>query len=191
MTEFATPLCEMAARYGTDKLANGYTPYYYELLRDNRESFRKVLELGIGTPKRMYRMPNYQVGASLRMWRDFFPNAVVYGADNDPQALFDDDRIETMLCDERRVRDLMKMVDIAGRDIDLFIDDARHEGQMQIATCLTLMPFFGKDVVYVIEDVSLPEEVVDHLEHHGYDCQEMCTGKRRCNLVVVRHRREV
>lgn len=37
----------------------------------------------------------YRPGASLRVWRDFFPNAVIYGWDIDPSAMvYDEERIK-------------------------------------------------------------------------------------------------
>jgi hypothetical protein len=34
-------------------------------------------------------------GASLYVWRDFFPNAYIFGADIDKEVLFNDKRITT------------------------------------------------------------------------------------------------
>ena len=109
-----TKLCEIAYKYGTDKcpqLRHSYTPFYYELLKDRRQSIKKVLEMGIGyfegmPEKKVVFDPslkrNYHRGASLYMWRDFFPNAKIYGADVRPETMFKDERIETFLCDETK-----------------------------------------------------------------------------------------
>lgn len=46
-----TELCEIAYKYGTDKcpaVKHSYTPFYYQLLKDKRQSVKKVLELGVG-----------------------------------------------------------------------------------------------------------------------------------------------
>src|SRR3972149_8272692 len=96
-----TPLCEIAFKYGTDKcpqISHNYTPVYYKLLKDKKEKIRKVLELGIGSRKTMQWVPkHYQTGASLLMWRDFFPNAQIYGVDRDPSTIFQAERIKTFL----------------------------------------------------------------------------------------------
>ena len=93
-----TELCEIAFKYGADKcpqIGHMYTPFYYEFLKDKRQSFKKVVEFGVGN-KRYYRaIPNYFIGASLRMWRDFFPNSQVYGADIAKESIFKDERLET------------------------------------------------------------------------------------------------
>ena len=84
-------LDQLALKYGADKcpqIKHGYTPYYYNLLNDRRLTIKKVLEIGAGE------------GASLRMWSDFFPNALVYGADNQDNRVFKEDRIEVFKCDQ-------------------------------------------------------------------------------------------
>ncbi len=170
-----TPLCEIAFKYGTDKcpeIYHSYTPFYYELLKDKRDSIKKVLELGIGYPGNMRHCPiNYRMGASLYMWRDFFPNAQIYGIDINPDTIFQDERIETFLCDERYRRNLRILVNEKCSDIDLFVDDGSHIKSNQIRTCLTLMPLFKKDVIYIIEDAKRADVIKNVLYENGYDCQ--------------------
>ena len=176
-----TKLCELAYKYGTDKcpqLRHSYTPFYYELLKDRRQSIKKVLEMGIGyfegMPERLIVYDNglkrdYYLGASLYMWRDFFPNAQIYGADILPEVMFKDERIETFLCDERNKDDLINLVKKTGSDIDLFVDDGSHLKRHQIFLCRTVMPLLKRGVIYVIEDVKDIQEVANALNE--YDCQ--------------------
>jgi hypothetical protein len=96
---------------------------------------------------------HYKPGASLRMWRDFFPNAMIYGADILPEVLFKEDRIETFLCDERDPKSVASVLGKIGPDIDLFIDDGSHDVQAQINLCKYAMPLLKRDVIYIIEDV--------------------------------------
>lgn len=169
-----TVLCKLAYKYGTDKcpqISHPYTPFYYELLRGRRKSIKKVLEIGIGSAEYMHRNPkHYVTGASLRMWRDFFPNAQIYGADIDPKMLFKDKRIDTFLCDERNADDIAKLISITGRDIDLFIDDGLHNKGSQIFLCKTVLPLLKKKVLYIIEDVAFPRTIASALNE--YDCYE-------------------
>ncbi len=151
-----TPLCQLAYKYKTDKcikLRHNYTPIYYQFLQDKRLSIKKVLEMGVGFKGTMPSIPSYQTGASLRMWRDFFPNAQIYGADIDSRGMFKDDRIETFLCDQSKEDSLLSLIEKTGTDIDVFIDDGSHFSQHQMTTIKTLMPLFKKDVFYAIEDV--------------------------------------
>ena len=193
-----TTLCRLALKYGTDKcpqLKHSYTPFYYELLKDKQKTIKKVLELGIGyfkgmPQKKMIFDPglnrNYHLGASLYMWRDFFPNAQIYGADIHPETIFEDERIETFICDEREKADILRLIKNTGSDIDLFIDDGNHNSRRQIFLAKTLMPQLKKDVIYIIEDVRHPEEIMNALSE--YNCQvsqflPKCIDDR---LIIVR-----
>lgn len=169
-----TPLCKLAYKYGTDKyraINHSYTPFYYEFLKDKRHSIKKVLEMGIGNARlvKLYR-PNYVTGASLFMWRDFFPNAIILGVDNDPETQFADERIKTFLCDETKKEDLEKLIIQTGSNIDLFIDDGSHSSSDQYFLCHTIMPLLRKRVIYIIEDVRLPKTLHMRLLRSGYDC---------------------
>ena len=175
-----TPLCELALKYGTDKcprIKHHYTPVYYEMFGNRREEIRKIVEIGVGT------------GASLRTWRDFFPNAMVYGADIVPELLFSEERIETLLCNQRTREDLERLVRITGSDVDLFIDDGSHNPDDQLFTCQTIMPLLDERAVYVIED-AWRVGIVEGLGE--YDWEKIGFAKRASNddrLIVVRRKR--
>jgi hypothetical protein len=74
------PLSELAFKYLSDKcpqIKHSYTPFYYDLLKDKRNSIKKVLEIGIGSVEESTKWRPYRAGSSLIMWRDFFPNAQI------------------------------------------------------------------------------------------------------------------
>lgn len=150
-----TELCQLAFKYGTDKcpqIGHMYTPFYYELLKDRRQSIKKVLEIGVGNHRQIKYIPGYVTGASLRMWRDFFPNAQVFGADISPDAFFEDTRIQVLFCDETKKEDIEKLIKITGSDIDLVIDDAMHHITNQLFLFENLMPLLDPGATYIIED---------------------------------------
>lgn len=167
-----TELCKIAYKYGTDKcpqLKHSYTPYYYDLFKDKRKKIKKVLEMGIGGNTHDWSKTdwiydpklnrNYHKGASLYMWRDFFPNAQIYGADNAPETIFQDKRIKTFLCDERKKEDIENLVKQTGSDIDLFIDDGSHYWKNQAFLARTILPLLDKGVIYIIEDVEYSQHI--------------------------------
>ncbi len=176
-----TPLCKLGYKYGTDKcpqIKHTYTPFYYDLLKDKRNVFKKVLEVGIGHYTDMQQNEwhydpglnrQYHRGASLYMWRDFFPNAQIYGADRIPHAIFQDERIQTYLCDERKKEDIEKLINNIGSDIDVVVDDASHHVDDQVFLAKNLMPLLNKNVLYVIEDVNHSRILSKALsEYHTY-----------------------
>ncbi len=146
MPNDSSELSQIAFKYKSDKCPQlgrySYTEYYYTLLSSKRQSIKKVLEIGVGN------------GASLRMWRDFFPHAQIYGADISPELMLKEDRIQTFVCDKDKMEDLEKLIEKIGPDIDLVIDNSSHLPNPQPFTCLYLMPLLNKNVIYVIEAVS-------------------------------------
>lgn len=187
-----TPLCKIAFKYGTDKcpqIAHHYTPVYYKLLKDKRKSIKKVLELGIGSREVLQWVPDhYQTGASLLMWRDFFPNAQIYGVDIDPSTIFQAERITTFLLNTTTRSDMSKLIHDIGSDIDLVIDDGSHRQYTQIRTFKILMPLLKKDVTYIIEDVNNPDEIKNQLNLLGkYSCRVVKFSHKYNNLLIIKN----
>lgn len=192
--KFKTPLCEMAFKYGTDKcpqINHSYTPYYFEVFSPIKNSVKKVLEIGIGGHKYLHKIEEFNpiLGGSLKMWRDFFPNAMIYGIDIDPGTMISEDRIQTFECsqsDKRQLRGLLKKI---GSDIDIVIDDGSHNPRDQIRTCRFLMPRLKKDVIYIIEDAKKMERIRAELSEFDQFVPELdqMTQKRdaRYNKLLV------
>jgi hypothetical protein len=101
-----------------------------------------------------------QPGASLRVWRDYFPNARVIGADIDPDILFTDERIETFQCDQTSAPSIAEFRRAAGlgdATIDLIIDDGLHEYDAGIAFLEAMWPALRVGGTHVIEDIVEPD----------------------------------
>ena len=173
-------LDKLAIKYGADKWGkHHYTPVYYDLFKDKRESVKKVLEIGVAE------------GASLFMWRDFFPNAVIYGAEIDMQrvvAMHKEDRIEVMQCDQSLKEDLEFLIESYGSDIDLIVDDGSHNPEHQVFTALILLPLLKKGVVYIIEDVA-DETIFNDLFNSNMEWQGSLrmikVGKRYDDRLII------
>ncbi len=192
MTELCeTELCKIAYKYGTDKcqrLKHSYTPFYYEMFKDRRQEIRKVLEVGIGSHRTMRHVPNYVPGASLRMWREFFPNAQVYGADFDRDVIFEEERIKTYYCDETKTEDIVKLVEQTGSDIDFVVDDASHYSGNQLFLCQNLMPLLKEEVIYIIEDVAYSRKLMRALSQYNCECPFLAgrtVGKQNSNKLLI------
>jgi len=91
--------------YGSNKNSHHfYTPYYADLLAQTcRNENVCVLEIGLGsnntdTPSNMEKAG--KPGASLRAFRDFCPEAQIFGADIDRRILFEEERIRTTWVDQ-------------------------------------------------------------------------------------------
>lgn len=141
-------LAQLGLKYGTDKgTKHNYLDVYYELFRNKgkRRGVKKVLEIGVAE------------GAGVRMFRDFFTNAMIYGAEIEEGRIFSEDRIQVIRCDQSSFADLLNLVDTIGHDIDLIIDDGSHRPEHQLYTCLQLLPLLQKGSIYIIEDVAVEE----------------------------------
>ena len=62
--------------YGSDKFGHGYHKPYRHFFGSIRWRKLKLLEIGVGG----YRDPN-NGGASLRMWKKYFPRSQIFGID--------------------------------------------------------------------------------------------------------------
>jgi hypothetical protein len=159
-----TPLCELAVKYQTDKggrhfMYNGqpceqcheYTPVYWDIFKGKQNIVRRVLEIGVNS------------GASLRMWRDFFPNAEITGFDIDPGYLFREERIRCFRADAGHGGSLYDALQAAGHMLekfDLIVDDGSHELDQQKCALNVLLPWLAPQGLYIVEDVIYPAGVI-------------------------------
>jgi hypothetical protein len=152
-----TPLCALAEKHGTDKrpepLGHGYTHYYHSLFAGWEESVHKVMEIGI------------DVGASLRMWEEYFPNAMIFGLDCDRTKLFSSPRIECFLCDQSDRVSLRDAAFRVGDGFDFILDDGSHQPRHQIESAREFVPLLSPSGIYVIEDVLEPRDITPHLPY--------------------------
>ena len=90
----------------TDKNTHhSYLPLYQTILISKKETAKNVLEIGTGCLAHEYAMKkgvsNYNNGNSMRMWRDYFPNANIYAIDIFKEGMiYDEERITTFVADQ-------------------------------------------------------------------------------------------
>ena len=162
-----TPLCSLFLRYRSDKcpqIFHSYSEHYHELLNERRDRYRTVVEIGVGSAELMSVIvgDGYVTGASLKAWKDYFPNAVVFGLDNDPGVLFEDERIHCLLTDqsdsaslEASAEAILQMNGHSG--IDLIVDDGSHRVADMLLSFRTLFRHLNRGGIYLIEDIKKSE----------------------------------
>jgi len=161
-------LCD---QYGSDKgeittdghpyswPSHSYADFIERLFGHCRHYVKAVFECGLGTnnPNLASSMGvNGKPGASHRMWRDYFPNAQIVGADIDRAVLFEEDRIETYPCDQTNADSIAAMWRQCNVDeFDLMIDDGLHT--FEAGACLFSNSFqkLKNGGLYIIEDVNV------------------------------------
>ncbi len=172
-SEPPTDLGALFDKYGSDKgtigcpsvyfpwRSHNYADVYYDLLDLNRESIRMVFECGIGTNNETlssHMTSNATPGGSLRAWRDFFPNASIYGADIDRSILFSEERIQTGYLDQLDAESIRSYFSVfSKKSFDLMIDDGLHTFDAAKNLLENSIDFLNETGIYVIEDVHYPD----------------------------------
>ena len=154
----------LAEFYKLDKaitFGHNYIPTYEQFFNDRKNSTRKLLEIGIGCLEegQMAHMKqyNYVTGNSLRMWRDYFHNATIYGIDIFEKAMFpegSENRIITMVADQSVATDLDRVAKAMEESIDIIIDDGSHVFAHQVFTFMFMEKYLSANGIYIIEDIS-------------------------------------
>ena len=154
-----TELCSLFEKYKADKcpaILHTYSPVYFELLKDIQTSAKNILEIGIGTVPIMegsVGIKDYVPGASIKGWRDFFPNATVYGVDIEESVMFTDDRIITDVVDQSSIDSIRKFTNKVNKKFDFIIDDGSHLIDHMIISAYEFANNLNDGGIYIIEDI--------------------------------------
>lgn len=117
--------------------------HVYEHYFNSRRTARSILEIGVLN------------GCSLRLWRDYFSRANVFGLDIDPaRAIHSGERIKVVIGDQSNPQCLSDLARKAG-GFDIVIDDGSHIVSYILTSLNTLWPFVRPGGLYVIEDLGL------------------------------------
>jgi hypothetical protein len=177
---YKNSLSQLFDKYGSDKGSNFHSGHVYDwtpnsyadlysfLFDSLRSNIKVVFECGIGTnnPKLPSSMgAKGKPGASLRAWREFFPNAQVYGADVDEAILFNEERITTGFMNQLDPTSIKTFFDsFQLRDVDVIIDDGLHTFSAALSLFENAFPYLAKSGIYFIEDIH-PYEMQKFLEY--------------------------
>lgn len=208
-TRTCSSFAALCDKYGSDKGTRSPGPHayshpphsyadFYAMLFDHcRLSIRKIFECGLGTtnPSIASNMGvTGRPGASLRAWRDYFPHAVIYGADIDRTILFTEDRIATFELDQTNpasIAALWRNPDL--RDFDLIVDDGLHTFEAAISLFEHSHDRLRSGGIYVVEDVTLPtlEQLVRYFASRPWQVGYVTfspkqPGEQESSLFIVR-----
>jgi len=132
-------LDEIGLKHKTDKssMTHCYLGNYEKYLESWRDKEFTLLELGVAG------------GASIKMWREYFPNAKVYGIDNNPdcagEGIFIGSQVDTEFLD--------KVLDAIG-EVNVLVEDCSHVGSLTIESFQYLFPKIAEGGMYFIEDTA-------------------------------------
>lgn len=164
-------LTNLCVKYGSDKGSfndyeitpfgwkyHKYTDVYNMLFNHSREYFKNVFEVGLGTnnPNIKSNMTvNGKPGASLRMWRDYFKNAQIFGADIDRNILFEEDRVKTFYVDQLDPKSIEQMWSQIDVEFDVILDDGLHTAEANLCFFKNSFHKLKDNGIYIIEDIVL------------------------------------
>lgn len=145
--------------FSTDKVEHGYLPFYETMtaginVRARAMGYRPaIIELGV------------RDGASMHMWRELLPDAVIIGVDNSAQANRTVDGtyfVESDQADPQLVVKLDRILRyVCGPPfppksvfprVDMIVDDCSHDGELTWKSFTNLWPLLRMGGAYVIED---------------------------------------
>jgi len=190
-------LCD---KYGTDKgavtsgghpyswAAQTYADFYEAMFGHCREYIGNVFECGVGR-KFPNALSNTGIigtpGASLKVWREYFPNAQIFGADINRDALFNEERISTYHVDQTSPESIGRLwEDVRVPKFDLMIDDGLHTFEAGVCMFENSIAKLKKNGVYVIEDVT-PHAMVKFVEYFkGSEFRVMFVLLRRGSIDI-------
>lgn len=178
-------LQEIGKRNDTDKHTNTcfkktYLDVYEKYFTECRQSVSNVLELGVAG------------GRSLRTWRDWFPNARIFGIDTSPVCeQTNGDRVSVTIGSQDDPIILQSVLNKAGGFFDIVIDDGSHINQLTIATFNFIFPFISKGGFYVLEDAGLTYEpdIKQHIEGGGWTGMQYL--KDRPDICLINERSDI
>ena len=172
-------LTELMNFYGSDKGGrnnhHNYSEYYSELFFNERKNIKNFLEIGLGTNDVNMLSNMGEKGiplASLKAWRDYFDNAIIYGADIDKKILKNHERIKTYFVDQtdpKTIELLFKNIGIS--DFDVILDDGLHDYNANICLFENSIKFLSNSGIYIIEDVYFKDKqkFINYLNNSDYN----------------------
>jgi hypothetical protein len=142
-------LVTLAQMFRTDKWGSHYyAQHYHKHFFPMRNREINLLEIGVGG----YDHP-LRGGASLRMWKTFFPKGNIFSIDIHDKSAIEEDRIRIFRGSQDDPAFLEKVLADIGR-VDIIIDDGSHMNRHVIDSFNILFPRLAENGIYVVEDTQ-------------------------------------
>lgn len=141
-------LPRLAVACDTDKWGiHKYAIHYQRHLGHLKNRTFNLIEIGVGG----HDAPD-KGGASLRMWKAFFPKANIYGIDIFDKSALQEPRIRIFRGSQADPEFLRGVVAKIG-GVHVVIDDGSHVNEHVLASFQTLFPLLADGGIYAIEDL--------------------------------------
>jgi len=154
-------LTEIGLRHHTDKAyANGYTKVYAESFEQIRDKPIRLLEIGAG-----------DLGASHKMWKDYFPNGEIFCIDTflgeaqkGLREKMESYGISVFEGNQLSRIDFQNALELFGGEFDIIIDDGAHMPDAIQISLAILLPVLKSGGIYVVEDLLCARNRLSRLD---------------------------
>lgn len=149
-------LTEIMNKEGSDKGKDrhNYTKIYEELFDKIKNDVHYLCEFGLGTNNINIKCNmgiNGIPGASLRGWKKYFKNAMIYGGDIDKTILINEKRINSYYINVMNNESIKNFWNNIPYKMDIIIDDSLHKFD---TNCILFENSYNKfNKYYIIEDI--------------------------------------
>lgn len=158
-------LLELSTKRDTDKgTTHSYIDVYESLFSNIRNTVKNVLEIGV------------QTGGSLLMWRDYFPNAQIYGVDTNYTNINDKHRIITIYHNAYDIS--FYLLQKCCGYFDIIIDDGSHDPVHQQFVAEHYVKLLSSNGILVIEDIQNIDWVSEIIQHFPKDYNTKVLDRR-------------
>jgi hypothetical protein len=159
-------LTDIGRKYGTDKVYHGFTSIYDDLFFSIKDESFNLLEIGV------------YFGSSIRMWNEYFKNAIIYGSDTfqgfqgngssfkDPKKYYNEwlenkpNNIKLDILNQSSKTELINFYNKYNDNtkFKIIIDDGSHLMKDQQLTFFYLFDLLENGGIYVIEDIHTSDQ---------------------------------
>jgi hypothetical protein len=186
-------LSELVDNSITDKnTTHSYLELYQKLLVDKKESAKNILEIGIGDGGQ-----GITNGGSIKLWHDFFTNAIIYGLDiqhinNIWDGIKNNNRIVLYTSIDAYSKEFVSSEFIEkGIKFDMMLDDGPHTLESMKAFIELYSPLLSDNGLLIIEDIQHPTwiyelyKVVPHHLKQFVSAYDLRSNKNRYDDIVM------
>jgi SAM-dependent methyltransferase len=190
-------LTALANRFGSDKGTQNFHRHYYtrvykHVLAPFRGKPFRLLEIGLLHAQHVawiagnyHSKPGRASGSrapSLEMWAAYFPQATIFGFDQNDFSAVQADRYKIFRGDAGSRTDLASLVEKTGGEFDVILDDASHESNHQQVALGALFPHLRPGGLFIIEDLypqSTTQTLLRQFEVNGTFPSQFMTDRER------------
>jgi len=171
-------LDELAIKYQTDKSSkhHNFVVFYEKYLKHLRNTEINLIEVGV------------KHGASINMWRDYFENGTIHGADIIPGRAVLNKNIELHKVDQNSKSQLETLFRTHG-PFDIIVDDGSHKMSHQQNTLEVGLKYLKPSGIFIMEDLhtSYPLYVKSHHDRYPTTLEVLETMNSEYNIIYHEH----